>query len=126
MCVEGRSGPGLPDTVVGLVPVPAHVGAERTERSLGLAVDGAACPDEVHDRIDHFAVHIELPLSVGCVANPDWPGSAVSVESVEHALRRRSVPVHVVQHAQFGLRQPGRMQQPVDEGLCLPRAAERE
>ena len=103
----------------GLLPVPADVFAPAPQHPLGLPVQAAAGLHEVGHRIDHLAVHIELPLLHRQVADPDRPRLAVSRQVIQRALIRRLVAVDIVEHPQLGPGQAGRVQQPVDEGVGL-------
>ena len=89
------------------------------QHPLGLPVQAATGLHEVSYRVDHFAVHIELPLLHRQVADSDRPRPAVSRQMIQRALIRRHVAVDIVEHPELGPGQTGRVQQPVDEGVGL-------
>jgi hypothetical protein len=95
--------------------VPAHVAAGRAQHALGVAIEPGSSLDGVGGCIDDFAVHVELALRFGSVANSNRPRVPVSGEMTQDALVRGPVAIHVIEHAQRRLRQAGRVQQPVDE-----------
>jgi hypothetical protein len=89
MCL---SGPGLPDTLVGFLPVAADVFAEGAEHPLRLAIKGAAGSNEVCHGVDHFPVHIQLPL-FGCgIANANRSRTLVTGELLQDAFAGGASP----------------------------------
>jgi hypothetical protein len=77
---------GLPDALVGLVPVLAQPVRNVTE--LGPA--GVADPDRVPvgqvDGVQHLAIDVKLELVGGAVADPYWPGALVAIQMIEGLL----------------------------------------
>ena len=124
--VVRRARPGLPDPIVRLLPVAAHVLTEGAEGPLGFAVERAARAHVVRDGVDDFPVDIELTPARGRVADPNGPGSVIAGEFLQDAFVGRRIPLHVIQDAQLRLCQARSVQEPVHERPRFVRAAERE
>ena len=95
---------GLPDALVGLVPVLADPVDDPGEVLPGVVVDrGAVLVVEV-DGVDQLAVDVELELVGGAVADPHRRRAAVALEVVEHLLGELGAavdPVHDLQRARL-------------------------
>ncbi len=126
--VRPPAGAHFPEALVGLAPVPDDEVAEGDERLGGLAVESAAAPGELRGGVDHFAVDVELELVARSVPQAHRPRTAVSGPRLELPFAPGAPPVEVVEHAERGPRQAGRVQEPAHEGARLggvPQAEER-
>src|SRR5438477_470058 len=67
----------LPDALIRFTPALADQLAKANQLFLRAAIERSSIAHEVQHRADHSAVEVELYLSRGRVANPDWPRAAV-------------------------------------------------
>ena len=113
----------LPDAGVGLAPDAADEVGDRGEPAAGLAVDPPARLRVDQSGLQQVAVDVELGLRRGVVADPDGTRPAVAVQ-LERALRRALAAVEAVEDLQARAGELGCVQQPPEERLGLPRAAQ--
>ena len=106
----------LPEALVGLLPValqPVHQAALHPPGVLvAVEVVAAREPQGVH----HLAVHVELELVHGAVADPDRRGPLVPGQPPQLALRDVALPGHPVEDLQPVRAAGDRPQQPLPPG----------
>jgi len=105
-----RFGSGLPDAVIWTLPVPADVLAEVAEHLHRLSVECPAAMAQLPNGIDHLAVDVELQLPCSRVSNAHGPGVPMPGEMRELSFVVGQFAVHVIENAELGARETGRVE----------------
>src|ERR1700733_14271145 len=99
MGVVLASGAWFPDAFVGLVPVLGYIISQTNQGLLLFAVEVATVKCELGSRVDHFAVHIELKLLAGEVADAYWLRFSISTQMFEFTLGRSLIAIDGIQNS---------------------------
>src|SRR5262249_42683741 len=91
----------LPDTFVGLTPIPCDVLTYASKNLLCVIVKVAVVFKELQGSVYNLAIHVELQLIAGCVADAYRTRAAVPAEMVELTFPRWSIAIESVGRAQL-------------------------
>ena len=113
----------FPNTGVRLPPNAADQVGHGGKAPAGLAVEPTAGPRVDHGGVEQAAVDVQLSLGGGGVADPDRARAPVALE-LQRALGCELAAVEAVEDLQARMAELGCVEQPPEERLALPRAAE--
>src|SRR5262249_39586477 len=91
---------GLPDSLVGPIPVVADPVDDPGQRPPAPVLDLQPAPRAVQQRVHRLTVDVELQLVGGAVADPDRPRAPPALEVVEVVLGQVGGAVHPVHDLQ--------------------------
>ncbi len=96
--VLARSFTNLPDAGIRPVPVASDDVSVLTENSEAVSTESMACLDEVPDGVDDPAVHIELMLLLGEIANANGAAPPIAGDGAHLTFRCTSCSFKRVEH----------------------------